>query len=109
MSTSSEFMDYVVECLDSKYLIRVKKMFGEYMVFIDNKPALLVCDHTVYIKNNDYTSKVLISNDQGYPYAGAKLHYILDMDDKELTTKAIDALLPHLVVKIKKPKHHEMK
>ena len=27
------------------YNVRYKKMFGEYMVFVDEKPVLLVCDN----------------------------------------------------------------
>ncbi len=108
MASSSEFMQYVVDSLDPKFHVRIQKMFGEYMVYVENKPTLLVCDNTVYIKITDETSKVLSLNEKGHPYEGAKLHYILDLDDKDLATKAIDLLLPNIVVKIKKPKHHEM-
>jgi DNA helicase-2/ATP-dependent DNA helicase PcrA len=30
--------------------VRYKKMFGEYMVYVNEKPILLVCDNTVFVK-----------------------------------------------------------
>ena len=28
-----------------------RKMFGEYMAYLNEKPVLLVCDNTVFVKN----------------------------------------------------------
>jgi TfoX/Sxy family transcriptional regulator of competence genes len=69
-------------------------MFGEYMIYINNKPILLVCDSTVFVKIKDELSELMIDSEKGYPYNGAKEHYILDIENRELTSKVIGILEP---------------
>ena len=59
-------------------------MFGEYMVYVNAKPVLLVCDDTVYVKILDVVSNDLADASKGIPYKGSKEHYILDIDDSDL-------------------------
>jgi hypothetical protein len=68
-------------------------MFGEYMVYVDDKPILLVCDNTVFVKILPATSALLGDADKGCPYAGAKEHYIPDIDDGETMCRVVTALL----------------
>lgn len=53
MATSVDFIEYVCEQISGTGLVRYKKMFGEYMVYVNNKPILLVCNNTVYVKQLD--------------------------------------------------------
>ncbi len=92
MATSVEFIEYVCEQVRGVGEIRYKKMFGEYMVYINDKPILLVCDNTVYVKINEDTSKFLQNADIGVPYGGAKEHYVLDIENRELTLAVLEAL-----------------
>ena len=89
MGSSIDFVKYVTDQLQVAGETRYKKMFGEYMVYIDNVPAVLVCDNTVYLKITDKTQPVMKKATKGFPYPGAKEHYILDIDDKALIEKAI--------------------
>ena len=50
MATTHEFINYVCEQLNGVGSVTYKKMFGEYMVYVNSKPILTVCDNTVYIK-----------------------------------------------------------
>ena len=50
MSTKKDYINYVLEMIDGVGQLRYKKMFGEYMIYVEDKPALLVCDDTVYVK-----------------------------------------------------------
>ena len=50
MASSKEFVDFVCEQISELGDIRYRKMFGEYMVYYKDKPVLMVCDDTVYIK-----------------------------------------------------------
>lgn len=52
MATSQEYIEFVCEQLVGIENVRYKKMFGEYMVYVNDKPVLLVCDNTVYVKNS---------------------------------------------------------
>ena len=67
-------------------------MFGEYMVYINDKPVLLVCDNTVYAKKLPEIEELMSGAECGVPYDSAKEHYILDIEDRELTAKAVEIL-----------------
>lgn len=50
MSTSKEYIDFVLEQLEGIDAISCKKMFGEYLVYINGKPAIMVCDNAAMVK-----------------------------------------------------------
>ncbi|MFR2154639.1 MAG: hypothetical protein ACLS48_08380 [[Eubacterium] siraeum] len=59
-------------------------MFGEYMVYVNDKPVLLVCDNTVYVKKLPEIEELMSGAECGVPYDSAKEHYILDIEDRSL-------------------------
>ena len=48
MATSSEYVTFVCEQIHGYGDVRCRKMFGEYMVYLNDKPIFTVCDNTVY-------------------------------------------------------------
>ena len=92
MATSVEFIQYVCEQIRGVGEIRYKKMFGEYMVYVNDKPVLLVCDDTVYVKVLDAVAEDLADAPKGLPYEGTKEHYILDIDNVDLAVKVVEKL-----------------
>ena len=87
-------MEYVCEQLRDIDGVTYKKMFGEYMVYVHEKPVLLVCDNTVLVKEVPELAELMRDAPEGYPYDGAKLHYLLDIEDRELTSRVIAILEP---------------
>lgn len=67
-------------------------MFGEYMVYVNDKPVLLVCDNTVFVKKLPEIGELMSGAGCGLPYGGTKEHYILDIENRELTAKAAQIL-----------------
>jgi len=102
MATSLEYIEYVCEQISGVGAIRYKKMFGEYMVYVNDKPILLVCDNTVYVKMLDCIGEKMKAAEKGFPYSGAKEHYILDIDRSEFSKEIIALLEP--VIPLPKPK-----
>lgn len=49
IATTKEYLDYVLDHLPACGTVRYRKMFGEYMIYIDDKPLLTVCDNTVFV------------------------------------------------------------
>ena len=94
MASSKEFADFVMEQAAGTGVVTSRKMFGEYMVYIDGKPILLICDNTVYVKMLDCVADELSNAEIGTPYDGAKPHYILDIENRELVCKVIELLKP---------------
>lgn len=99
MASSLDYIKYVADQLGVAGETRYKKMFGEYMVYVDNVPAVLVCDNTVYIKIIEEIQEYMISSPRGFPYPSAKEHYILDIDDKDLIEKVMPLLKEHYLAK----------
>jgi TfoX/Sxy family transcriptional regulator of competence genes len=75
-------------------------MFGEYMIYVDAKPIFLVCDNAVFVKMHPELQPLIGTNDTAYPYPGAKLHYLIDIDDIDLLREIVKVILP--LVKLKK-------
>lgn len=92
MATSKEYIEFVCEQLQGINGVTYKKMFGEYMVYVQGKPLLLVCDNTVMIKKLPELAALMQGAPEDFPYEGAKLHYVLDIENRELTRKAVEVL-----------------
>ena len=93
MATSIDFIEFVYENVKNFGYSRYKKMFGEYMLYVDEKPILLICDNTVYIKKHEDLSTIMCEADLGFPYNGAKEHYILDIENQSLLNEVIPFLV----------------
>ncbi len=102
MATTVDFIEYVSEQIRCMGDIRYKRMFGEYMVYVNDKPILLVCDNTVFVKKLDCIEDKMKTAAVGFPYTGAKEHYILDIDDADFSREIVRLLEP--VIPISKPK-----
>ena len=84
MATNKELIEYICDQLVEVGLVSYRKMFGEYMIYVDLKPIILVCDNQAYVKILPEISNLLGENAlKGTPYPGAKEHYIVDIDNKE--------------------------
>lgn len=94
MSSTPGFVEYVCEQIAGAGEIRHKKMFGDYMVYINGEPILLVCDNTVYVKRLACVAAEMENARTGIPYPGAKPHYILDVDDADFMKKAVRLIEP---------------
>ena len=93
MATDPNYVEYVLERLQTSLPVTCKKMFGEYQIYVDGKPALLVCDNTVFVKKLPEFAEIMAGADSGYPYDGAKEHYVLDVENEDLTARVIDTLV----------------
>lgn len=50
MATTRNYLDFVCTQLEEIWGIDYKRMFGEYQIYVNDKPVLLVCDNTVFVK-----------------------------------------------------------
>lgn len=94
MATSLEYIEFVCDQIQGTGVVRYRKMFGEYMVYVNDKPLLLVCDNTVYVKNLPELTALMQDASCGIPYSGAKEHYILDIENRALCRDVIAILEP---------------
>ena len=92
MATTKDYLDYVLERLPEPEAARCRKMFGEYMVYLNDRPVLLVCDNTVFVKNHPALAHLLAEAPEGLPYPGAKPQKIQDVEDRALTAQVLEIL-----------------
>lgn len=111
MATSKDFIDFVIDQVAPAGDISYKKMFGEYMIYSGIKPVLLVCDDTVFVKilpqTADKFAEHNIVPEKGFPYPGAKEHYILDIENPDLAVDMLRLLTE--ILPIPKPKKSKAK
>ncbi len=107
MATTKEYIDFVCEQITGYENVRSKKMFGEYMVYLNEKPVLLVCDNTVFVKILPELSSLMDSAERGFPYDGAKEHYVLDIENRELLRSVLPIVESVTAVPKKKKKKTE--
>lgn len=89
MATTKEYIEYVCEQIHGVGEIRYQKMFGEYMVYVNDKPVIIVCDNVPFVKELDCIQDFMKNADKGFPYKGAKEHYVLDIDNSDFCKSVV--------------------
>lgn len=102
MASDLSYLEYLMERLSAFSDRYYRKMFGEYMIYLNNLPIILVCDNTAYVKKLPRLVEML--DDVGYPYQGAKEHYILDFDDEQKLQTILTILIEERQKKAKNGK-----
>ncbi len=72
MASSTEFLNFVCEQISGIGSVRFRKMFGDGMVYLNDKPVILVCDDIAYVKKLDIIADIMSDAGTGTPYDGAK-------------------------------------
>jgi TfoX/Sxy family transcriptional regulator of competence genes len=102
MATTIEYIEYVCEQIEGIGDIRYKKMFGEFMVYVNDKPVIIVCDNNAFVKKLDCIEEMMKNAETGYPYSDAKEHYILDIDNSDFCKMVVSEI--EKVTPIPKPR-----
>ncbi len=89
MATTLNYINYVCDQLSGIGDITYKKMFGEYMVYLNEKPVIIVCDNRAFVKKLDCIKDMMENAEVGFPYDGAKEHYVLDIDNADFSKEVI--------------------
>lgn len=96
MACTEDFVSYICSQLEGLGVIESKKMFGEYCVYVDGKVFIMACDNIAYVKKNPVLEELLADAECGFPYPGAKEHYIVDVDHRELLRNVAKSVVPVL-------------
>ncbi len=102
MATTNEYIEYVCEQINGIGVIRYKKMFGEFMIYVNDKPVIIVCNNNAFVKKLDCIEEMMKDAKVGYPYKGAKEHYVLDIDNSDFCKNVVSKI--EEVTPLPKPK-----
>lgn len=110
MSCREEFVEFLCQQIANAGYVRRRKMFGEYVIYLDEKAVILACDNQAFVKMHPAIGHLMQGADKGFPFPGAKEHYILDETNRELcvkVTKILADVLPYPKKKNKKANNDE--
>ena len=106
MGVSADYMQYVCEQIRNTGNVKSRFMFGGGMVYVDGKPIILITDNVCFVKMHDCVKDILSDADIAEPYTGAKLAYVLDIDNRELSNEVVKRLLEVIPTPKSKVKNH---
>lgn len=92
MGCGADFIEFVCSQIAGAGVVRSRKMFGDYVVYLDEKPVITVCDNICYVKMHPAINAMMQDAERGFPYQGAKEHYILDIEHGEDAVRIVKAL-----------------
>jgi TfoX/Sxy family transcriptional regulator of competence genes len=104
MASDLDYVQYVVDQIKTNGTVTYKKMFGEYLIYLNSKPVVMVCDNTAFVKIIDCIKPLMENAETGFPYEGAKEHYIINIDDSEYLSNVINILEENVSIPKKKKK-----
>ena len=104
MASDLDYVQYVIDQIKTNGTITYKKMFGEYLIYINAKPIVMVCDNTAFVKMLDCIKPLMENAETGFPYEGAKEHYIINVDNSEDLSNVIMVLENNVPIPKKKKK-----
>ncbi len=107
MSTRPETLDFLLDQLgDLPGGLRTRRMFGEYCVYLGDKPVAFVCDDQLYVKPTPAGEALLPEPVWGKFYDKAKPHLLLTpdrWDDRDLL-RALLTVTANVLPRPKPPK-----
>ena len=110
MASSSDTVQYIVDQVGLGRRLSSKKMFGEFVLYLDEKIVALVCDDQFFLKPTDQAKAFLGKVRLAPPYPGAKDYFLLtdELDDPDrlkeavlVTAKALPEPKPKVVKSVK--------
>ena len=95
MATKKEYLEFVLEQLSPLEGVSHRAMMGEYVVYYEGKVIGGIYDDRFLIKPTPGALRVMTEAGKTpvleIPYEGAKPMLLADIDDRELTIKAVAA------------------
>ncbi|MFT4232168.1 MAG: TfoX/Sxy family protein [Leucobacter sp.] len=94
MSTRAETVDFLLDQLGALPGIRSRRMFGEYCLYLDEKPVAFVCDDELFVKPTEEGRAHLGGDPEEAPaYPGSKLYFRVSGDrweDREWLAQLVE-------------------
>jgi DNA transformation protein len=83
MSTHPSTAEFLLDQLHATGRASVRRMFGEYCLYLAGKPVGLVCDNHLFLKPTEAGRALLPQPVEGLPFPGARPHWQITADQWE--------------------------
>ncbi|MGP3697838.1 TfoX/Sxy family protein [Rhodobacter sp. NSM] len=100
MATDPRTAAQIADALRDAGAISLRRMFGEYAVYLDGRVVGFICDDQLFLKDLPEARAFLPEAATGRPYPGARLYIAIadELDDEETLVRAVRALAEVLPV-----------
>ena len=102
MSSSKEFLDFVLDMLSDAGDVSVRPMMGEYVLYCHGVVVGGIYDDRFLLKPAKIARQLMPDAPTDIPYPGAKEMLVADVDDAELVCRAVEAIAAELSVSKRK-------
>lgn len=98
MATTNEFIQFLLDQIESPKEITARKMFGEYGLFGDGKIFALVCNNKLYMKPTEVGRAFITDVVEAPPYEGAKSSFLIEdkLEDRDWLSHLVRITLQEL-------------
>lgn len=97
MSTSKEYLNFILDQMSLIDGVTYKQMMGEYIIYIGGKIAAYLCDNRLLVKPVLNAIKMLPNAKYEPHYEGAKdMILVENVDDKEFLKQLFEAVYTQL-------------
>lgn len=80
MASTIDTLNFLLDQLHGLNGLSTRRMFGEYCVYLAEKPVALLCDDQLFVKPTAAGRALLQTPVEGTPYPGAKPYLLVTAD-----------------------------
>lgn len=97
MSTSKDYLDFILDQLSEVEGVTFRPMMGEYIIYIEGKIAAYVCDDRMLVKPLLGAERLMPDAKRERPYDGGKYMLLVEnVDDRSFLKTLFTAIYPDL-------------
>lgn len=98
MSSTEQYLDFVLDLLGELEDVAHRKMMGEYVLYYRGKVIGGIYDDRFLLKVTPASSRLLPEAPRAIPYEGAKEMLLVEVEDRDVLRDVVDAMWVELPV-----------
>ena len=96
MSSTEQYLDFVLDLLGELEDVAHRKMMGEYVLYYRGKVIGGIYDDLFLLKVTPASSRLLPEAPRAIPYEGAKEMLLVEVEDRDVLRDVVDAMWEEL-------------
>ena len=92
MSSTEQYLDFVLDLLGELEDVAHRKMMGEYVLYYRGKVIGGIYDDRFLLKVTPASSRLLPEAPRAIPYEGAKEMLLVEVEDRDVLRDVVDAM-----------------
>ena len=96
MSSSNQYLDFMLDLLGELDHVAHRKMMGEYVLYYRSKVVGGIYDDRFLLKVTPASERLLPDAPRATPYKGAKEMLLVEVEDRDVLRDVVDAMWEEL-------------